>query len=644
MLEIESPQFFLENSDQQEINIHNVIQKWSDIKTKHVAGFILFVYGFIFPFFTKNDKIKIFFKRIGFFVPPRSLSISFLIGAVMMLDQPSGNEEEIGEFFFSVCFLLWMLLEYLKIDGQPPTVSQKLSIYTGISLTLLIAVVFTLMPTTPLFGIIPGRDSDVFLYIGQQILDGQIPYRDIWDHKGPVIYYLDALGLFIDSMWGLWLIEFLSLTTAVLLGYIVMSQVFGHLPALFSSLTWLTSFAWILKRGNYVEEYALPFHFAALYLFWYSEKKGNCLRCYLLIGLTMGICFLLRPNNIGMQLSIVLLTMLYGLFRRSWRETIIKILAIALGAMIFITSVLLYFASHNALGALISAMLEYNFLYSSSTTLSNRLNSIQFGLELISNISFIALTAWVVASFYVWHKASQPKNNLSVVHLSLIGLPIEFGLSTLSGKTLLHYYMLWLPLMAFLTAFLAFLLLENVPKVKFWNQTVERYFAIFIFVIALFVVNSSFVKNTILKSEEMLAEKNWADYIIDYLSEETGEDGYLLMWGAESKFNFLTNKPSPTRFVYQYALYTEGYSTPEMAQEFLYDIETKKPLIIDTAISSPNTPPIDGYGRELLGFTDDYLARFTGMTEVLEYINQNYELVNMVQPGNWPVYKYVGDK
>lgn len=121
MLEIESPQFFIENSDQQEINVHNVLQKWYQIKTKHVAGLVLFVYGVLLPVLVFNDKIKHFFKRIGFFVPPGVLCISFLIGAVMMLDQPTGDEEEIGEFFFSLCFFLWMLLEHLKIDGQPQT-------------------------------------------------------------------------------------------------------------------------------------------------------------------------------------------------------------------------------------------------------------------------------------------------------------------------------------------------------------------------------------------------------------------------------------------------------------------------------------------------------------------------------------------
>src|ERR1051326_1095833 len=35
-------------------------------------------------------------------------------------------------------------------------------------------------------------DEGVFLTIAQEILHGRLPYRDVFDHKGPAIYYLLA--------------------------------------------------------------------------------------------------------------------------------------------------------------------------------------------------------------------------------------------------------------------------------------------------------------------------------------------------------------------------------------------------------------------------------------------------------------------
>lgn len=85
--------------------------------------------------------------------------------------------------------------------------ARNQTIYIFLIFLILILIVGIL--SLPTKENIPGRDSGVFLYIGQQILDGSIPYRDIWDHKGPVIYYINAVGLFIGhgSLWGVWLVQ-----------------------------------------------------------------------------------------------------------------------------------------------------------------------------------------------------------------------------------------------------------------------------------------------------------------------------------------------------------------------------------------------------------------------------------------------------
>ena len=44
------------------------------------------------------------------------------------------------------------------------------------------------------------RDEGMFGYMGQLILDGGLPYLDAFDHKPPVVFYLNALALlFVPS-------------------------------------------------------------------------------------------------------------------------------------------------------------------------------------------------------------------------------------------------------------------------------------------------------------------------------------------------------------------------------------------------------------------------------------------------------------
>ena len=107
---IKSPDFFMTYSDQGEINVHNVIQETLGVKTKHLAGLVLGLYGAILPLISIHQRSRHFFSRIGLVVPPPVLSLSFILAAILMIDQPTGQEEEIGEFLFSVCFFLFMML------------------------------------------------------------------------------------------------------------------------------------------------------------------------------------------------------------------------------------------------------------------------------------------------------------------------------------------------------------------------------------------------------------------------------------------------------------------------------------------------------------------------------------------------------
>src|SRR5215212_5827918 len=67
-----------------------------------------------------------------------------------------------------------------------------------------LGTIIALFPSNPNNMTLPSRDSGVFLYLGLRFLNGDIPYRDVWDHKPPLIYFVDALGLIITphALWG----------------------------------------------------------------------------------------------------------------------------------------------------------------------------------------------------------------------------------------------------------------------------------------------------------------------------------------------------------------------------------------------------------------------------------------------------------
>lgn len=67
--------------------------------------------------------------------------------------------------------------------------------------------------TSFLFPIHNRVDQNCFMTIGKGIIYGQVPYRDLFDHKGPIIYFMHAAAALIstNSFIGIFLIQYISL-------------------------------------------------------------------------------------------------------------------------------------------------------------------------------------------------------------------------------------------------------------------------------------------------------------------------------------------------------------------------------------------------------------------------------------------------
>ncbi|MBK8143714.1 MAG: hypothetical protein IPK62_01320 [Bacteroidetes bacterium] len=50
-------------------------------------------------------------------------------------------------------------------------------------------------------------DSQVYIHTAHQILQGKILYKEVFDHKGPIMYVIECLGFLFcgKTFFGLWL-------------------------------------------------------------------------------------------------------------------------------------------------------------------------------------------------------------------------------------------------------------------------------------------------------------------------------------------------------------------------------------------------------------------------------------------------------
>ncbi len=526
-----------------------------------------------------------------------------------------------------------------------------LSKYLLIGILVLIVFVPTILSNLK----IPNRDSGVYLYTGWQILNDKFPYLDVWDHKPPLIYYIDALGLFIGngSMLGIFFLEYIAIYSAAILGFIFIKKVFGLYPAIFGTILWLFSFIQVmLGYGNLTEEFALPFQFLILNLFLNFEIQNNIKskNSYswngFFIGFISGLSFLLKPNIIGIFLSIIILLFITRILTRN-PKILKNFISILLGLMTLIIIVFIYFGIHNIIDSFVDQVFRYNFIYS-STTFDNRFKSVINGINILYGISYIALFSWFIGIFYIIYGKNE--NIHKILSLSIIALPIELFLGTISGLEYKHYYASWLPILAIFSGFFAYIfmsvytfIIDKLFHLDGIDKRYKRYIknikvnlsVIWLFVLIILAIHLP------VKSEYNLIIRPNQNQIsrlaVEYIQNNTNESDYILMWGAETSVNFVSHRQSPTRYVYQYPLYKNGYRNEKIIREFLNDIKNNKPvLIIDTSSTNPVIPPINATLRNKWKSKSTLLPE---MNEVFKYIDNNYKFIGKIR--RWSIYKYM---
>jgi hypothetical protein len=519
-----------------------------------------------------------------------------------------------------------------------------------VSLWLTLAVIASL-PNAPVAHSELGRDQGVFLYIGKAILSGLVPYRDIWDHKPPLIYFINAFGLWMaqGSRWGVWLIEVLALYLSALISLTMTRGAFGDKPAYLGTAFWMFSLPLVLRGGNLPEEFGIFFQLSALLLFQKAENQEK-IWPYAVLGALTAAAFLLKQTLIGIGFSILLYEWLSSMSKRGQRAAFIRVLSMISGGVIVLITVGLYFARHGALWALWDCVFLYNLTYArvpTEQTLSGMFLK-ALGLFAPSGILLGGMAGWLAGLYSVWHLTEGKEAVPSVLKIALLDLPIEMAITWwVADELYAHYYIPWLPSLGILSAFGLFFLIRHTDAhrmekaLSIWTR-VLRGLPVWLLV-GLMGFQLVQISRQVYRAFRISAEN---DAVIEYIIRATARDDFVLMWGAKVAYNFLADRPSPSRYVYQYPLYQKGYQSAEKVREFLREITFKKPkLIIDTSTSSPSIPPIDPERRaKWIPPPQRGFALLPEMDEVFVYLATHYQRVGSIGPNKWDVYIYADNE
>jgi hypothetical protein len=383
----------------------------------------------------------------------------------------------------------------------------------------------------------------------------------------------------------------------------------------------------ILGKGNVTEEYALVFQALGFLLFVNAWKNDFPLRSSFWIGLLGGLAFNFKQTTIGLWITYGLFLLIIRLFQRKFPFK--DLLSLLAGWLVPSLVLVIYLASQGAFADFWEQAFLYNFVYIGKHEGIRSLIPVFIkGFAYLRNgwVLYLSIFGWLAGLGYVWMMRRQIFTAVHpLVLIALVNLPIEVVLITISGRSILHYYLTPLPVMAILSGVLVYtapMLLEGIPPLA--SQDIKKLMPGILFAIVL--IGQFGQIRYYPDSVRGLRDNDYVP-VIDYVANHTKEGDQVLIIGAESVVNFLTRREAPTRYVYQYPLALLGRRP--MFEEYFNQILENKPLLI-----------IDTRGRSRL---DEKLytplqKRSQIVRDGVKYLGENYEQV--AQFGDWFVYRF----
>ena len=230
--------------------------------------------------------------------------------------------------------------------------------------------------TSPLFHVWGNTpDSPIFQIIGKYWAEGYVPYRNLWDMKGPYILFVNALGYALTgTKTGVYLIQCLSLFLTLAVIFRTFLLRFSNGWSFLLTILSLAGLSYIYEGGNMTEEYILlPLSLSFYYILRWVDlyDKGRAVRhlpmCAFLYGMVLGLCLMSRLTNALGLCSAVAVIAVTLLCRREFKNLLANVGMFVLGFGLATIPFVIYFFAHAALQDMWNATFLFALGYAGNT-------------------------------------------------------------------------------------------------------------------------------------------------------------------------------------------------------------------------------------------------------------------------------------
>ena len=436
------------------------------------------------------------------------------------------------------------------------------------------------------------RDAVGYAYIGKEIAHGAVAYRDVWDHKTPGVYALDAAvySLFpkeyVPALLGA---SVFAAVLASLLLFMLLKKYFSDNVSFVATLAFAVfSNVYILTVGdNLVEGYMLPVLIGLYIVFTRAIQKKNSL-LYITTGLLLAVLFVFKHIGILPVLGLGI----YLFIKKRWSAWK-EMFFIGIGVVVGIVPVVVYFWYHNALFEAFDAIVAYNMFYSKQGyDLRSLSQGVFYTLQVVmATLLFVSLA---VVGFF------RKKNQTDVLFI-LLFISSFLGVA-MGGKFAFtrHYFLLLYPSLAYFVAKAIEAFYEKLKRDAYLKMS-AAVLGIAILLPSLIVQGQAVLAGFYFRGMLPLTTRE-APYILgiqnynfveeektyvriaSYLEQRVPVGDTILDWGAEPEVYLFTDTRAPTRYFYNFPL-NGTFVAKDVTREtrrgvFMKELEQNPPLYI----------------------------------------------------------------
>ena len=554
--------------------------------------------------------------------------VLYMIGAFIAQSHP---------FLFHIMIFSLSLASFLVInlslsEARPLRVLLSKNLIIPESVIIFIACILVYGAFIPLRdNYYPSHDYAIFSYFGQQILRGKMPYTELWDHKPPVIFYLNALGLKLanGSLAGIWLVEFLMFFAGAIILYNILRKNYPRwvsMPVLFFGIL---HYVRLLDFGNYTEEISLFFSICALGLFFSNFNLRYRNLSGFVIGILCGLAFTSKQNTIGCWTSLFFIDLLRLYSDRDTKKFLKYWLSAGFGFLLINLCWVIYFAANNALSAYWDIAFRFNFIYSEKSS-DSRIACAATTLTFLPSVSLYLLTGFLsyipVCLNLTRKKADLPAKRNELGSWALISLPIELLFAGLSGMNYQHYFILCInPVIVLLCELITAL----TQRLSYKKWLIQSCVVTLLFLFSL-PLSRFFRENYTHRTPSSYTKTR------DFLLENTVPDQSILVWGSRSAIYVMSERYAPTAYFNERPLYLfpDNIKTAQW-EELLSDLQKDPPQVVvythDTAL-----PFIRQASSECIFPSEDNYS-----IPVYTFFCENYQYKTTINPefrDAWDIY------